>query len=310
MPNTPAVHKEHKDRLFSFIFGSHENRKWTLSIYNAVNGSDHKNADEIQINTIREVLYLGMHNDVSFQILDALNLYEQQSTFNPNMPLRQMQYAGNVYERYVTEHKLNKFGKTLLRLPVPKLITFYNGTDEEPDEMILKLSDSFPAGSDSDIEVTVRMLNINYGRNKILLDACRPLKEYSWFVAEIRKNHKTTDIEHAVDRAINDMPGDFQIRPFLEAHRAEVQGMLLTEYNEIETMELFKEEGKAEGKAEERVNTERERRRADDAEARADKAEAQVSVSEKKLRDTECELAKYKKFALEHGYEVIGDGSD
>lgn len=281
MSITPTVSREYKDRLFAFIFGSPENREWTLSLYNAVNGSDYKDAAEIHITTIKEVLYLGMHNDVSFQSLDILNLYEQQSTFNPNMPLRQMQYAGNVYERYVTEHKLNKFGKTLIKLPVPKLITFYNGTDEEPDETILKLSDSFPDGSESDIEVTVRMLNINYGRNMKLLNACKPLKEYSWLVAEIRKNQKTTDVEHAVDKAVNDMPKDFQIKQFLEAHRSEVQGMLLTEYNEVETMELFKEEGKAE----EHINTVRERKRADDAEAERDIAVA-------KLDNATAEIAK------------------
>lgn len=276
MSNITTVSREYKDRLFSFMFGNPENREWTLSLYNAVNGSDYKDADAIQIKTISEVLYLGMHNDVSFQIFDILNLYEQQSSYNPNMPLRQMQYSGNVYERYITEHKLNKYGKTLLKLPVPKLITFYNGTDEEPDEIILQLSDSFPEGSMSDIEVTVRMININYGKNTKLLNACRPLMEYSWFVAEIRKNQETADIEHAVDKAIDNIPVDFQIRPFLLAHRSEVQGMLLTEYNEVEAMELFKEEGKAE----ERINTERERKRADEAEA--------------ELCSVTAELAEYK----------------
>ena len=271
MSDTAKVNREYKDRLFSFLFGSPENREWTLSLYNAVNGSKYRDADKIQIKTIKEVLYLGMHNDVSFQIYDILNLYEQQSSFNPNMPLRQMQYAGNVYERYVTEHKLNKYGKTLIKLPMPKLITFYNGTDDEPDEQILKLSDSFLSGSEGDIEVSVRMLNINYGRNKKLLDACKPLKEYSWFVDEIRKNRADMDIEHAVDKAINNMPEDFQIKPFLKTHRSEVQGMLLTEYNEVETMELFREEGREEGRAEERMNTERERNRADTAEAELEK---------------------------------------
>ena len=279
MSNTTIVNREYKDRLFSFIFGDPDNKKWTLSLYNAVNGSDYKDPSAIQIKTIKEVLYLGMHNDVSFQILDVLNLYEQQSSYNPNMPLRQMQYAGNVYERYIKEHKLNKYGSTLLMLPVPRLITFYNGLDNEPDERILKLSDSFPDGIKGDIEVTVRMLNINYGKSKTLLDACKPLKEYAWFIAEIRKNQKNMDIMNAVDKAINDMPGDFEIKPFLEAHRSEVQGMLLTEYDEVETMELFREEGRKE----ERANTERERNRADAAEVRANTAEARVRELEKML---------------------------
>ena len=43
---------------------------------------------------------------------------------------------------------------------------------------------------------------------------------------------------------------DYLMKPFLEAHRAEVKGMLLTEYNEAEQMELFKEDGRREGRAE------------------------------------------------------------
>ena len=87
---------QYKDRLFNFIFGSEENKAWTLSLYNAVNGSSYTDPTAIEINTIKEVMYLGMHNDVSFLIADNMNLYEQQSTYNPNMPLRFLQYAGNL----------------------------------------------------------------------------------------------------------------------------------------------------------------------------------------------------------------------
>ena len=137
-----------------------------------------------------------------------------------------------------------------VRLPVPRLVVFYNGTQEQPDEQILKLTDSFPEDKESDIEVRVRMLNVNYGRNRELLEACKPLGEYSWLVAEIRKNQETKDekgVSSAIDKAITAMPDDFVIKPFLEAHRVEVKGMLLTEYNEAEAMELFKKEGLEEG---------------------------------------------------------------
>ena len=241
---------QYKDRLFNFLFGSEENKEWTLSLYNAVNGSHYTDPSMIKITTIREVMYLGMHNDVSFLISNEMNLYEQQSTYNPNMPVRLLQYAGNLYERYFKENSLNKYGGRLLQLPVPKLVVFYNGKKEQPDEMILKLSDSFREGSDADIEVKVRMLNVNVGRNTLLLDACKPLGEYSWLVDEIRRNNTTNDedgMSSAVDRAISDMPDSFVIKSFLELHRTEVKGMLLTEYNEAEAMELFREEGRAEG---------------------------------------------------------------
>ena len=146
---------QYKDRLFNFLFGSEENKAWTLSLYNAVNGSNYTDPDAIEITTIKEIMDLGMHNDVSFLIAEDMALYEQQSTYNPNMPLRMLQYAGNLYEKYVKENKLNKYGSELLSLPVPKLVVFYNGTTDQPDEKILRLSESFPDGANADIEVKV-----------------------------------------------------------------------------------------------------------------------------------------------------------
>jgi len=93
-------------------------------------------------------------------------------------------------------------------------------------------------------------VNINYGRSPKLLGACRPLQEYSWLIAEIRRNGQTMEIERAVDRAVTDMPPEYVLKPFLEEHRAEVKGMMLMEYNEAEQMNLFKEEGRAEGRQE------------------------------------------------------------
>ncbi len=252
----PTVNREYKDRLFNFIFGHEDNRAWTLSVYNAVNGTSYTDPELIQINTIKDVLYLGMHNDVSFLIAGEVNLYEQQSTFNPNMPLRLLQYLGNLYEKYVTENNLNKYGSERIDLPVPKLVVFYNGEKEQPDELMLRLSDAFPEGADADVEVRVRMLNINHGRNSKLLNACQPLKEYSWLMNRIRDNireNKKAGIDKdqvvikAVDQAIEETPMDYVLKPFLEVHRAEVKGMLLTEYNEAEAMKLFELDGERRG---------------------------------------------------------------
>ena len=245
-----ADNSEYKDRLFNFIFGTEDNKAWTLSLYNAVNRSNHADPNAIQITTIKEVMYLGMHNDVSFLIMAEMNLYEQQSSYNPNMPLRMMQYVANLFEKYIVQNKLNKYGSTLITLPVPKLVVFYNGRREIPDEVILRLSDSFPEGAASDIEVSVRMLNVNYGKNRELLAACKPLDEYAWLVNRVQELLKKEKLESKIDRAITEMPDDFIIKPFLMAHRSEVKGMLLTEYNEAETMELFREEGRKEGRQE------------------------------------------------------------
>ncbi len=258
------INTEHKDRLFCFIFGNEENKKWTLSLYNAVNGSAHTDPGMIQITTMKDVLYMGMKNDVSFMIADIMSIYEQQSIYNPNMPIRELMYAAKLYDKYIHEHKLNIYGGKLVRLPVPKLLVFYNGIKDHEDE-ILELKDAFEPeekGADTeikeenmgrkvipDIAVRVRMININYGQNKEVLNACKPLKEYAWLIQRIRDYKKQEEeIEDAVSHAINDLPEDFEIRTFLVGHKAEVKDMCITEYNEAETMQMIREEGREEGR--------------------------------------------------------------
>ncbi len=249
------INKEHKDRLFCFLFGSESNKEWTLSLYNAVNGTDHRDADDILFTTMDDAIYMGMKNDVSFNLFHVMNIYEQQSTYNPNMGVRQLMYAGKLYDKYIHRNKLNVYGKRIVKLPIPKLVVFYNGTEGKEDR-ILKLSDAFETKGqavESDIEVKVRMININYGQNRKLLGACKPLEEYAWLVEHIRENHEDMDIENAVDKAIDEMPADYVIRPFLIGNRAEVKGMCITEYNEAETLQMIREEGREEGREEERM---------------------------------------------------------
>ena len=248
------INRKHKDRLFSFLFGREENKKWTLDLYNAVNGSHYTEPEEIEITTIEDVLYMAMKNDLSFILDWKMSIYEQNSSWNPNLPIRELMYAGKLYDKYIHKNKLNIYGSKLVTLPVPKLIVFYNGTEEKEDDAILELKDAFPEElreGVSDISVKVRMLNINKGRNRKLMEACKPLSEYAWFIEEIRENkRREMEIEEAVDRALDEMPEDFSIREFLMENRAEVKDMCLTEYNEEETMQMFKEEGRQEGRAE------------------------------------------------------------
>ena len=226
-----AVNDEHKDRVFKFLFGNPENKEWTLALYNAVNGSSYDNPDDIQFNTIEDAVYLGMKNDVSFIIVDELNLWEHQSTFNPNMPMRFFLYAAKLYEKYIASSEYYVYSSTLQPAPRPKCVCFYNGAVNQPEHQILRLSDAFDG--EGDIEVLVTMLNINYGKNKALMEACAPLNEYAWLVDSIRSHKKTMkDLEAAIDVAIDEMPDDFSIKRFLMMNKAEVKGMFLTEYDQ------------------------------------------------------------------------------
>ena len=258
-----TVNREYKDRLFKFIFGNPEKKNWTLSLYNAINGSSYPDSDaeKIQIRTINDVVYMSMKNDISFLIGNTMNFYEVQSSYNPNMPMRFLIYAGMVYGNYVKEPEnlINIYSSKQQKLPVPKLVCFYDGSQRAEDKTVLSLSKSFADNVQADIEVSVTMLNINYGRNSELMEKCRQLSEYAMFVAEVRKNLKEEHdkgnsgeeaISNAVSKAIDTLPKESEIRKFLEKNRAEVTGMCLREYDEKRTMELFKNEWKEEGRQE------------------------------------------------------------
>ena len=252
-----AANTKYKDRLFNYIFGREENREWTLSLYNAVNHSNYTDPSVIEFNTLEDALYLGMRNDTSFLVSDIMSVYEHQSTYNPNMPLRMLGYVDRLYAGYLSSYRLNKYGSFLVTLPIPKLVVFYNGHTDTEDEVLLRLSDSFDEKkrTEADIEVRVRMLNVNYGRNRDLMEKCKPLYEYAWFVEEVRKNRKHTELEAAVRKAIKSIPEDFILKKFLTIHLKEVEGMLEMDYDAEEIQELFKEDGRKEGRKEGRDET-------------------------------------------------------
>ena len=246
------VNDEYKDRLFKFVFGNPEHKDWTLSLYNAVNDTTHADSSTLEYTTVEDVVYMHMKNDVSFLVDYAMNLYEQQSTYNPNMPIRFLIYAGLIYAKYAqTNGRFHIYGTKRQQLPTPKCVCFYNGEKDAPDKTILKLSDSFLEGEKYDIEVTVTMININAGHNADLLQKCRPLNDYSEFIALVRKYVKEmNNLEKAIERAINELPEDSVLKPFLLANKAEVKLMCITEYDEERTLRLTFEEGKEEGREE------------------------------------------------------------
>ena len=245
-----GINREHKSRLFSFFFGREDHKDWTLSLYNAVNHTDYTDEEELYITTIEDVLYMGRKNDLSFLVRYDINLYEHQSSINPNMPVRDLIYAGLLYDSYISENELNIYGPKVITLPIPKLVVFYNGLEEQDDEIILELKDAFPPETnpdDADISVRVHMLNINYGKNKELLDNCQPLREYAILIDNFRKNCEIMPEKLAADKAIDDLPEESVIKPLLLQHKSEVNNMILTEYDEEKVMGMIRRDAIDEG---------------------------------------------------------------
>ena len=223
--------RQYKDRLWRMVFNNKED---LLQLYNAINHTDYQNPDDLEVNTLEDVFYLSMKNDVSFLVGGTMNLYEHQSTFNPNMPLRGVFYFSRLYEGYVADNNLMIYHEKRVRLPKPKYIVFYNGTKNQPDSMELRLSDCFE-NTDNEapcLECTATMLNINYGHNQELMKHCRRLKEYSIFVQCVREYIQSEpSVEDALEKAIDTCINQDVLADFLKKHRAEVTNMILTTYD-------------------------------------------------------------------------------
>lgn len=245
------VNKKYKDRLFCLLFGNEGYKDNILSLYNALCHTSYTNTDDIQIYTIDDVIYIKMKNDVSVLLDSFLYLWEQQSTFNPNMPIRGLMYFSKMYDRYITENNLNIYGKMLIKLPTPKYTVLYNGMDEQPGFMQLKLSDSFiHSDSSGNFEWTANMVNLNDGKNDDLLNNCRPLKEYMTLINKIRENSQNMEFEDAVDAAVTYCIENNVLKTFLLKHRAEVKDVCITEYREKSFVDGIRAEGRTEGQNE------------------------------------------------------------
>ena len=245
-----GINRNHKDRLFIKLFGSPENRGNMLSLYNALNGTAYEDAEALELYTLDDVIYLGMKNDVGYLLDSYMVLYEQQSTYNPNMPLRGLFYHAKMYEKYIKQKEYNLYSTTLKKIPTPQFYVFYNGDKETEDRVELKLSDAFvrPVAA-GEFEWTAIMLNINKGHNTELLHKCETLNGYSLFIDKIKEGIKSgLDIESAVDEAVDWAIHNGVLSEYLSLHKSEVVGMILTEYDEKKVMENLKKESYEEGR--------------------------------------------------------------
>ena len=242
------VQRSYKDTLFRMLFNDKEA---LLSLYNAVGQTDYKDAAKLEIVTLENAIYMNMKNDLAFIINLELNLYEHQSTWNPNMPLRDLFYVAREYEQLIRKDTL--YSSRLVKIPAPRFLVFCNGRmPDQAEKIVLKLSDSFEKLTENpELELKVTVLNINAGCNETLMNACKLLKEYSLYVARVRAYAAQMDMNTAVNRAVAECISEGILADFLLKSRAEVVAMSIFEYDEERERELIKkaefECGKEEG---------------------------------------------------------------
>ena len=148
-----------------------------------------------------------------------LNIYEHQSTYNKNMPLRCLLYLADILKPIVKGKDI--YGSRLVEIPTPRFVIFYNGSENRPEVEIQKLSDAYRHGEDYALELICTVYNINPDNNNNLKNDSHVLKEYSIFIEKVRefaKQGDETPIEHAIDYSIeNDI-----LKEFLEKRKDEV----------------------------------------------------------------------------------------
>ena len=235
------TNRNYKDSVFVDLFARDITAKENfISLYNALHGTnlDAKTTD-VQPVMLEQVLYMKYYNDIAMLIDGKIViLIEHQSTINKNMPFRFLEYIARIYEKITTKDE--KFGRKLMKLPVPEFYVFYNGKDDYPTESVMKLSDAFMQLDDElknqlenenyPLEISVKVININLDKENPILKRCEALKEYSEFIEQVRSNIEN-NVPEPFTNAIKQAIKKGFLSDYLNRKSTEVQNMLLAEYD-------------------------------------------------------------------------------
>ena len=237
--------REYKSDVFSMLM---EDKNNALAVYNVLNGTNLTNPDEVEIQTLDKGVSLTVRNDAAFVVDAALSVYEHQSTVCPNMPVRNLVYYTTIVSEFLKTK--NIFGRKLVKIPVPKFVVFYNGDEDQPSEYEMKLSDAFEKKvEDPELELVCKVYNINFGKNKDILDRCQILREYMTFVDYVRFYHKVQnfgDLHIAINRAIDRCINEGVLKDFLQENRAEVVKVTQLDYTFDRQVMLEREDAREE----------------------------------------------------------------
>ena len=240
----PVPNREYKSSVFIMLFSE---KKELLELYNAVSGKNYEDPELLEINTLKNAIYMAIQNDVSFVIDSRLSLYEHQSTYSPNLPLRMLLYQADLYAGMTKDRNL--YGEKKVRIPSPQFVIFYNGEKPQPERQILRLSDLYETEeTEYSLELEAVMLNINAGHNPELMKASRTLSDYAQYTDLVRMYVRTMPIENAVERAITECIREGILREFLLKNRSEAKRMSIYEYDQAKHIRQEREDAWEEGR--------------------------------------------------------------
>ena len=233
------VTSKFKDNVFCMLY---RDKKNLLELYNALNNSVYTNVDDLQVTTLNGGSYMKYKNDASFLLCMSLYMFEQQSSKNPNMPLRFLHYVSDVFRELFSNSMLHR--RSMIKIPVPHFVTFYNGLEkwiEDEDE--IRLSDMYEIPTDNpELELKVRVININ--EDVHILNKCKTLRDYMTFVNKVRfkMGVEGDDVRIAVTEAMDECIDEDILVDFFEQHREEVVEVSIYDYDEEEVRKVLAKE--------------------------------------------------------------------
>ena len=238
---TQVTNREVKSSAFTTYFSNPEN---AAKLYAALEEGETVSPEDIVFTTLSGVLFMARKNDMAFTVKNkVLVISEHQSTINANMPLRDAIYYGRTMEKMIDPKALYRTGQ--IAIPTPEFFVFYNGNADFPVEKTLKLSDAYLEKTESPmLELSVRVININLPVNHPILERCRPLYEYSWFIQKIKDYIAGgRNRDEAIIQTMKDCGQQGILVEFLKEHGTEAVNMLFTEFNMEDALEVRFEEG-------------------------------------------------------------------
>jgi hypothetical protein len=245
MDRTVNVNRKYKSSVFESYFNDGAK---LIEAYNAIKGKHYPKDTEVEINTLEDALFMEQINDVSFLLDERLIvLIEHQSTISENFPLRMLLYIGRLYEKILESD--NIYRQRLIKIPKPDFIVLYNGDDEYPDRAEIRLSAAFKDADIPDLlELTVRVYNINKGRNAEILQKSRSLGDYAAFIGRVKENRAAgLSADNAIAEAVEYCISNGIMKEYLESNASEVRNMLFTEWNMDDAKRIWREEALEEG---------------------------------------------------------------
>lgn len=237
------INRTYKATMFEMIFSD---KVELLKLYNAVNQTNYTNPEDLEINTLKNAIFLSVKNDISFVIDSRLSLYEHQSTYSPNLPLRYLFYISDLLSGMTKD--MHIYGEKLISIPTPRFLIFYNGVEERPEREVLRLSDAFTVKEDvPSLELIAELININIGYNEALMKTCKTLQDYSAYTARVRKYAGNQPIKESVIRAVDECIEEGILAEFLSKWKSEAIKMSIYEYNEEQYRRFLMQEGEERG---------------------------------------------------------------